>query len=109
MPKSIADQWFDPFRSGDLDGLAAQLADEFVHASPFGEIEGKKAYIDLVAENQEAFFDQSIEIVDVIEAGDKAAVRYKVSGRPACDCIYVKQGKIVAIHAYYHLGEEPTM
>lgn len=107
MGKKIIDSWFDAFRQKDISKL--ELAEDFVHASPFGEIKGREAYLNLVRENEEAFFSPVIEIIDVIENGDKFAVRYLVNGNPACDCIYVRNDKISAIYAYYHLGETPVL
>lgn len=52
----------------------------------------RDAYLDLVRENSEAFFGPTIEILDVIEGGDRFAARYLVDGNPACDCIYVRNG-----------------
>lgn len=86
-----------------------RLAEDFLHASPFGEINGREAYLDLVRENPEAFFSPTIEILDVIGGGDRFAVRYLVDGNPACDCIYVRDGQISTIHSYYHVGKKPAM
>jgi hypothetical protein len=105
--RKIVDAWFDAFREKDISKL--KLAEEFVHSSPFGEIKGRKAYLDMVRENEEAFFSPTLEILDVFEDGDKFAVRYLVNGNPACDCIYVQDGQISKIYSYYHVGEKPVL
>ncbi len=105
--RKIADGWLDAFKTKDVSKL--QLAEGFVHMSPFGEIRGKKAYLDLVDQNSEAFFSKQIEAIDTFDCGDKFAVRYLVDGRPACDCIYVCNGEIREIHSYYHYGEKPVL
>lgn len=107
MSRKIVDAWFDAFRTKDISKL--QLAEDFVHTSPFGEIKGRQAYLDLVREHADAFFKKTIEIVDVIERGNKFAVRYRVDDTPACDCIYVEDGRISRIYAYYHFGEKPVL
>jgi hypothetical protein len=106
MNRELVDAWFDAFRNKDISKL--ELAGDFVHTSPYGEIKGRKAYLDLVRENPEAFFNPVIKIIDVIEGGDRFAVRYLMNGKPACDCIYVKDGQISKIYSYYHVGENPT-
>lgn len=107
MNSKLANAWFDAFRDRDISKL--QLADDFVHTSPYGEIRGREAYLNLVRENSEAFFGPTIEILDVIEDGDKAAVRYLVNGNAACDCIYVRDGLVSEIYSYYHVGEKPLL
>lgn len=107
MSRKLVDAWFDAFRKKDISLL--ELAEDFVHSSPFGEIIGKKAYIDLINENSEAFFSPTLNIIDVFECGDKFTVRYLVNNNPACDCIYVQGDKISKIYSYYHVGEKPVM
>lgn len=106
MSRNLVDAWFDAFRTKDISKL--ELAEDFVHSSPFGEISGREAYLELVRENAEAFFSPKIEILDVFECGDKYAVRYLVDENPACDCIYVRGGEISRIHSYYNVGQEPA-
>ena len=107
MSRKIVEAWFDAFREKDISKL--KLAEDFVHSSPFGEIKGRKAYLDMVRKNEEAFFSPKLEILDVFEDGDKFAVRYLVNGNPACDCIYVKDDQISKIFSYYHVGEKPVL
>jgi hypothetical protein len=107
MSNSPVDAWFGAFRERDISELERNLAEDFMHSSPYGEVVGRKTYIDLVRSNEEAFFSPVIEIVDVLECGEKFAARYLVNGNPACDCIYVHHGQITKIYSYYHLGEKP--
>ena len=107
MSRKVVDAWFDAFRSRDISKL--ELAEDFVHTSPFGEIKGREVYLDLVRENAEAFFNPIIKILDVVEGGDKFAVRYLVDENPACDCIYVRNGQISKIYSYYHVGKKPDL
>ncbi len=106
MSREIADSWFDAFRSKDINKL--NLAEGFIHTSPFGEVKGREAYLDLVRQNPKAFFGSTITVLDVIEDGDKFAYRYLVNDNPACDCIYVRDGQISEIFSYYHYGEKPS-
>lgn len=109
MSRTLADLWFDPFRDKDVAELEAVLADDFVHTSPFGEIAGKAAYLGLVRKNEDAFFANPIQVVDVLDLGDRCAVRYVVGGMAACDCIYGRGGKIARVFSYYHVGERPSL
>lgn len=109
MNRNSVDAWFGAFRDRDISILERTLAEEFSHSSPFGVVRGKQAYLDLVRENAEAFFSPEIDIHDVIEGDDRFAVRYLVDGNPACDCIYVRDGQIVEIFSYYHVGKKPLV
>lgn len=106
MSRKLVDSWFDAFREKDISKL--ELAEDFVHTSPFGEIKGREVYLAMVRENSEAFFSPTIKLLDVIESDDKFAVRYLVNDNPACDCIYVHEGQISKIYSYYHVGEKPS-
>ena len=107
MSRRLVDGWFDAFQEKDISKL--ELTKDFVHTSPFGVIRGRQAYLDLIKENPEAFFSPQIKILDVIEGGDKFAVRYLVNENPACDCIYIRNGQISEIYSYYHVGEKPDL
>jgi len=107
VTRKVAEAWLDAFRNKDVSRL--ELAEDFVHTSPFGEIRGRKVYLDMVRENSDAFFSKTIEILDVFDCGDKFAVRYLIDKSPACDCIYIRNGQISKIYAYYHYGEKPAL
>ena len=107
MNRKIAESWLGAFQARDISLL--QLADDFVHTSPFGEIRGRDAYLDLVRANEEAFFSNIITIIDFIDGGDRFAVRYVVGSMPACDWIYVRDGQIAKVYSYYHFGEKPVL
>ncbi|MEM7532009.1 MAG: nuclear transport factor 2 family protein [Chloroflexota bacterium] len=106
MSRAVIDGWLDAFRTKDISKL--ELTEDFVHTSPFGEIKGRQAYLDLTMANPDAFFSSTITTLDVLDCGDKFAIRYLVDDMPACDCIYVRDGQIAEIHSYYHYGEPPS-
>lgn len=66
MSQDIVESWFGAFRARDISKLEAGLAEDFVHTSPFGEIRGRQAYVDMVRANADAFFSPQIEILDVV-------------------------------------------
>jgi len=108
MNRNLADAWFDAFRERDISKLELVLTEDFTHTSPYGEIKGREAYLDLVRQNPEAFFNPVIKILDIVEGDNKFAVRYLVNDNPACDCIYARDGRIAEIFSYYHVGRKPT-
>lgn len=106
MNRKLVDGWFNAFRDKDISKL--ELTEDFTHTSPYGVINGRQAYLDLVKGNAEAFFSPVLEVLDVIGDGDKFAARYLVNNNPACDCFYIRNGQIAEIFSYYHVGEKPV-
>ena len=85
------------------------ISENFKHTSPFGTINGKKEYVNLVEANKDKFLGYRFEIQDEIYDKDKACVRYTaVQGDFELDVsewYYEKNDLIESIVAYYHIGE----
>lgn len=106
--KELVRQWFKKWETGDYHNLP--ITENFKHTSPFGTIEGKKAYLDLVKENEDKFLGQTFEIHDAIYENDKACVQYtarqgKDFSLDVSEWYYFKGELIEEIVAYYHIGE----
>jgi len=105
--EKLVKDWFDKWDKGDFQHLP--IAEHFKHTSPFGTIDGKQAYLQLVKENKDKFLGYQFEIHDAIYGKDKACVRYTgIQGDFSLDVsewIYAKEDLIEEIVAYYHIGE----
>lgn len=106
--KKLIKTWFERWTSGDFRQLP--ISNHFSHTSPFGTIDGKDAYLDLVEQNQDKFLGYSFEIHDAIYEENKACVRYTASQGEdfkldVSEWYYIKHGLIEEIMAYYHIGE----
>ena len=104
----LVEQWFQKWNKGDY--LNLPISENFKHTSPFGVIEGKTAYLDLVKENEDKFLGQTFEIHDTIYLKNKACVRYTAKqatnfSLDVSEWYYVKNNRIEEIVAYYHIGE----
>ncbi len=105
--EKIVNDWFDKWSNGDY--LNLPISESFKHTSPFGTIEGKKTYLDLVEKNKDKFLGYSFKIHDAIYENEKACVRY--TGRQGdflldvSEWYYVKDKLIEEIIAYYHIGD----
>lgn len=101
-PAALARTWLRAWDTGDLSLL--RLAPDFVHTSPFGRIEGPEEYLRIV-EPMSRKSVVGITVIDVIEAEDRAAIAYELETTAgtveACDWVYVKDGQIREIKAYY--------
>ncbi len=106
--KAIVKDWFNKWEEGRFRDLP--LTDNFRHTSPFGTIEGKDTYLNIVEENKDKFLGQKFEIHDGFYGEAHACVRY--TARQGADFsldvsewYYFKGELIDLIVAYYHIGE----
>lgn len=106
--KTLVKAWFEKWEKGDY--LNLPISENFKHTSPFGVIAGKKAYLDLVKDNEDKFLGQTFEIHDEIYEHHRACVRYtarqgKEFSLAVSEWYYIKNDLIEEIVAYYHIGE----
>ncbi len=106
--KNIVEDWFAKWRSGDFRNLP--ITEKFKHTSPFGTIEGSKAYMDLVQNNRDKFLGYTFEIHDEIYGAQHACVRYTARqgeefSLDVSEWYYFQGDQIEEIIAYYHIGE----
>lgn len=105
--KTLIKDWFQKWESGDFQDLP--ITESFKHTSPFGTIDGKEAYLELVLNNKEKFLGYTFQIHDALYGNDHACVRYtgfqKNFSLDVSEWYYFKDGLIDEIIAYYHIGE----
>ena len=106
--EKLVNEWFAKWREGDFTNLP--LTEDFSHTSPFGTIEGKKTYEDLVNNNRDKFLGYTFEIHDGIYSANKACVRYTARQGDdfkldVSEWYYVQNNLIDRIIAHYHIGE----
>lgn len=100
----LARGWIEAWIRMDMDWLRRTLAPDFVHASPFGRLEGREHYLETV----EPMARKSVvELVirEVIATGEQAAVRFE--NRTAngvietCDWVRIAGDQISEITSFY--------
>ena len=106
--KDLAAQWFDIWKKGNFEDLP--LAEDFSHTSPYGTIDGRQAYMDLVNANREKFLGHEFIIHDTIYQEEKACVMYTARQEDfeleVTEWHYVKNNLIKKIVAYYNIPGE---
>ncbi len=104
---ALIDDWFDKWERGDF--LSLPLDKDFKHTSPFGTIDGKEAYLNLVKQNRDKFLGHRFTFHDKIIDGARGCVRYTTQqedfAMDVSEWIYVEEGLIKEIISYYHVGE----
>ncbi len=106
--EKVVQEWFTIWRIGDF--LNLPITEDFTHVSPFGTINGKKAYLNLVESNKEKFLGYIFQIHDSIYETSKACVRYTAKqgenfSLDVSEWYYFKEGLITKVIAYYHIGD----
>lgn len=106
--EQLVEKWFDVWRNGDFQNIP--VSDNFQHTSPFGTIDGRENYLNVVESNKDKFLGYSFEIHDAIYAEKSACVRYTARqgtdfSLDVSEWYYIKDGLIGSITAYYHIGE----
>ncbi len=99
--------WFEKWESGDF--LDLPITEDFKHTSPFGTIDGRQKYIDLVKANRDKFLGYHFHIHDEIYAGRKGCVRYTANQGDfrleVSEWYIMGENALAEIIAYYHIGE----
>ncbi len=106
--EKLVKEWFEKWKAGDFFHLP--IADHFKHTSPFGTIDGKKAYIDLVQKNKDKFLGYRFDIHDAVYSEERACVRYtarqgKQFKLDVSEWYHLEGDLIVEVFAYYHIGD----
>lgn len=105
--ENLIRKWFYCWEIGDIKHLP--ITENFKHTSPFGTIEGKKNYLELVNNNKEKFLNHTFLLHDVICNKQKACVRYTAIQEDfkleVSEWYVIKNKLIQEIIAYYHIGD----
>lgn len=105
---ALVNTWFEKWETGDY--LNIPVEDNFRHTSPYGIIEGKEAYLNLIEANKDKFLNNQIEIKDELYHKDRACVRYTFSqgdfSMEVSEWIYKGDDLIKEIIAYYNIEGE---
>lgn len=106
--KDLVATWFDKWEKGDF--LNLPVSQNFTHSSPYGTIDGKESYVNLVDANKDKFLGHHFEIHNEIYSGNQACVRYTATQGDfrleVSEWYFVKNGLIEEIRSYYNIEGE---
>ena len=100
--EQLARTWIDCWNEGRPDDIP--LAENFVHTSPFGRVEGRATYLDwvkpLAAKNV-----TTLRISKTLGSGDEAVIQFEMDTPggpvPVVDWVTIDGDEIVSIHSFY--------
>lgn len=106
--KELVESWFDNWETGDFMNLP--ISEDFRHTSPYGVIEGKESYLDLVRANLDKFLGHQFVLHDQLYESDRACIRYTAIKDDfqleVSEWHYQRDNKIQEIVAYYNIEGE---
>lgn len=108
--KQLVDLWFQKWDEGDFKNIP--VTKDFKHTSPYGTVEGKEAYLNLVEPNKDKFLGNEINLHDGLYEENKACVRYTITNNAVgftmevSEWFYKKEDLIGEIIAYYNIEGE---
>lgn len=104
----VVQQWIDCWQTGAVDELP--IAVDFCHTSPFGTIESKDRYIEIVNKNKADFLDNSLTVIKQIRDGDTVCVQFEQKNASTglemtvCEWYEIEGGLIKEIRSFYNVG-----
>ncbi len=108
--RKLVETWFRKWEEEDFRNIP--VSDDFRHTSPYGTIDGKAPYIQLVESNKDKFLNNVIDIKDELYEDHKACVRYTITNNAVgftmevSEWFYQKGDLIGEIVAYYNIEGE---
>ena len=104
--ESLARLWIECWNQSRPDDIP--LAENFVHTSPFGRVEGREVYLEWV----KPLAAQNVAQLDIqrsMGTDDEAVVHFEMTTPTGvisvCDWVSVKDNEIVAVHSLYDASE----
>ena len=104
----IVAKWFDCWETGKVEDLP--VTEDFSHTSPFGTIEPKSKYMDIVLKNKKDFLGNTLTVTKQIAEGNNVCVQFdqknKNTGLEMTVCEwYVIEGDLIRnIRSFYNIG-----
>ena len=109
LPPPVA-RWFTCWSSGVIDDLP--ITDDFRHTSPFGTIESKSRYLEIVNKNRESFLGNKLTVLKHIVDGNDVCVQFRQTRDDdpefemnVCEWYVVDGDRIREIQSFYNIGD----
>ncbi|HSM32245.1 MAG TPA: nuclear transport factor 2 family protein [Woeseiaceae bacterium] len=109
LPAPVA-RWFACWNTGPIDDLP--ITDDFRHTSPFGTIESRARYLEIVNRNRDQFLGNRLAVLRQIVDGNDVCVQFRQTRDDDPDFEmtvrewYVLDGdRIREIESFYNIGD----
>ena len=105
----VVDKWLSCWQTGELHDLP--ILDSFRHTSPFGTIETKQRYLEIVEKNRSDFLGNTLTVFDQIVQGNKVCVQFEQKNANTglemvvCEWYTLHANQIKEIRSFYNVGD----
>lgn len=100
--EALARTWIEMWQAGTPDDIP--LAENFVHTSPFGRLEGRDFYLETIKPASKANVADLI-VVKTLGSGSEAVIQFEMHTAagmiPCCDWVTVDGDQILSVHSFY--------
>lgn len=104
----VVEKWLSCWESGDIDALP--ILDSFSHTSPFGTIESKQRYLEIVGKNKADFLGNTLTVLNQIVQDNQVCVQFEQKNANTglqmivCEWYLLEGDKIKSIRSFYNVG-----
>lgn len=101
-------KWFSCWESGNTEELP--ISEDFSHTSPFGTINPKSKYLDIVNKNKKDFLGNTLTVTKQIREGDNVCVQFEQKNSntglemTVCEWYVIEGDLIKEIRSFYNVG-----
>jgi len=105
----LVKQWFSCWENGNIEALP--ISDDFSHTSPFGTIEPKERYLEIVLKNKKDFLGNTFTILKQIQEGNNVCVQFEQKNANTglemivCEWYVMDGDAIKEIRSFYNVGD----
>ncbi|MCG8435345.1 MAG: nuclear transport factor 2 family protein, partial [Gammaproteobacteria bacterium] len=100
--ETLASVWIERWNENKPDLIP--LAEDFVHTSPFGRIEGREVYLETVKPMAKRNVTY-LKVLRTLAGPDEAVIHFEMHTPKGLihvsDWVAVKDGRITAVHSFY--------
>lgn len=104
----VVRKWLSCWETGNIDALP--IEDSFRHTSPFGTIETKQRYLEIVGKNKADFLGNTLTVIKQIVEGNQVCVQFEQKNAntglemTVCEWYTLAGGRITEIRSFYNVG-----
>ena len=104
----VVTKWLSCWETGNIEELP--IVDDFCHTSPFGTIESKQRYLEIVGKNKADFLGNTLTVINQIAQGNKVCVQFEQKNSNTglemvvCEWYTLEGNLIKEIRSFYNVG-----
>ena len=105
----VVQKWIDCWNSGNIEELP--ITGDFVHTSPFGVIESRQRYLEIVNRNKSDFLGNELIVTHQIEEENRVCIQFSQKNHntglemDVCEWYELEGNLIKAIRSFYNVGD----